>query len=144
MGQIIGGLNNALGQVRTDDENQRQGMASFHEQLVDVHRKRGILEQEATRLNQFEISGLKERCRKLEHESIKSDQKWQNVHQQLQKIPELDRELRTSCQEIAKLKRKLAERDGSPGANAQQVIEKMAQKEKRLKEAGIDRAIRTA
>ena len=69
MGQITGGLNNAFGQVRTDAQNQRQGMASFHEQLVDVHRKLGILEKEATRLNQAEIAGLKERCKKIEHES---------------------------------------------------------------------------
>ena len=52
MGQITGGLNNVFGQVRTDAQNQRQGMASFHEQLVDVHRKLGILENEATRLQQ--------------------------------------------------------------------------------------------
>ena len=137
MGQIIGGLNNAFGQVRTDAQNQRQGMTSLHEQLVDVHRKLGILEQEATRLNQVEISGLKERCRKLEHESIKSDRKWQNVHEQLQKIPGLERELRTSNQKIANLERKLAERDGSPRANPPQLVEKVALMEKRLKEAGI-------
>ena len=65
MGQITGGLNNAFGQVRTDAQNQRQGMASFHEQLVDVHRKLGILEKEATRLQQAEVGGLKERCKKL-------------------------------------------------------------------------------
>ena len=43
MGQITGGVNNAFGQVRADAQNQHQGMASFHEQLVDVHRKLGIL-----------------------------------------------------------------------------------------------------
>ena len=59
MGQIIGGVNNAFGQVRTDAQNQRQGMASVHEQLVDVHRKLGILEKEATRLQQAEIASLK-------------------------------------------------------------------------------------
>ena len=30
-----------------DAQNQRQGMASFHEQLADVHRKSGISEREA-------------------------------------------------------------------------------------------------
>ena len=94
MGQITGGLSNAFGQVRTDAQNQRQGMASFHEQLVDVHRKLGILENEATRLQQGEIGGLKERCRKIEQESVRTDRKWQSVHEQLQKIPELERELR--------------------------------------------------
>ena len=108
MGQIAGGLNNAFGQVRTDAQNQRQGMASFHEQLVDVHRKLGILEKEATRLQQAEIGGLKERCRKIEQ--------WQSVHEQLQKIPELEQELRASSQRIANLERKLTERDGSPSS----------------------------
>ena len=85
MGQTTGGLNNAFGQVRTDAQNQRQGMASFREQLVDVHRKLEILEKEATRLQQAEIGGLKERCRKIEHESVRVDRKWQSVHEQLQK-----------------------------------------------------------
>ena len=62
---------------------------------------------------------------------------WQSVHEQLQKIPELERELRTSNQKIVNLERKLSERDGSPRANAQQPVEKMALMEKRLKEAGI-------
>ena len=106
MGQIIGGVNNAFGQVRTDAQNQRQGMASFHEQMVDVHRKLGILEKEATRLQQAEIGALKERCRKIEHESVRLDRKWPNVHEQLQKIPELERELRAS------------KRDGSPRASS--------------------------
>ena len=88
-------------------------MEAFHEQSVDVHRKLGILEQEATKLQQTEIGGLKERCRKFEHESIKLDRKWQNVHEQLQKIPELERELRASNQKIANLERKLAEREQS-------------------------------
>ena len=52
MGQITGGLKNVFGQERTDAQNQSQGMALFHEQLVDVHRKLGILEKEATRLPQ--------------------------------------------------------------------------------------------
>ena len=137
MGQITGGLNNAFGQVRTDAQNQRQGMASFHEQLVDVHRKLGILEKEATRMQQAEIGGLKERCRKIEQESVRTDRKWQSVHEQLQKIPELERELRASNQKIANLERKLTERDGSPRANSQQLVEKVALMEKRLKEAGI-------
>ena len=98
-------------------------MTSFHEQLVDVHRKLGILEQEATRLQQAEIGGLKERCKKIEHESVGLDRKWPNVHEQLQKIPELERELRASNQKIATLERKLAERDGSPRASSQQLVE---------------------
>ena len=77
-----------------------------HEQLVDVHRKLGILENEATRLQQAEIGGLKERCRKIEQESVRTDRKWQSVHEQLQKIPELERELRASNQKIANLERK--------------------------------------
>ena len=101
MGQITGGLNNVFGQVRTDAQNQSQGMTLFHEQLVDVHRKLGILEKEATRLHQGEIGGLKERCRKIEQESVRTDRKWQSVHEQLQKIPELERELRASNQGIA-------------------------------------------
>ena len=60
-----------------------------------------------------------------------------NVHEQLQKIPELERELRASNQKIANLERKLAERDGSPKINSQQSVEKVALMEKRLKEAGI-------
>ena len=126
MGQITSGENNAFGQVRADAQNQHQGMASFHEQLVDVHRKLGILEQEATRLQQAEIGGLKERCRQIEHESVRLDRKWPNVHEQLQKIPELERELRASNQKIANLERKLAERDGSPRATSQQLVEKVA------------------
>ena len=114
MGQITGGLNNVFGQVRKDAQNQSQGMALFHEQLVDVHRKLGILEKEATRLHQGEIGGLKERCRKIEQESVRTDRKWQNVSEQLQKIPELERELRASNQRIAVLERKLTERDDSP------------------------------
>ena len=81
MGQIIGGLNNAFGQVRTDAQNQCQGMASFHEQMVDVHRKLGILDQEATRLHQAEIGGLKERCKKIEHETVRSERKRPQVHE---------------------------------------------------------------
>ena len=95
----------------------------------------GILE--ATRLQQAEIGGLKERCKKIEHESVRMDRKWPSVHEQLQKIPELERELRASNQKIANLERKLAERDGSPRANSQQSMEKVALMEKRLKEAGI-------
>ena len=64
MGQIAGGLNNAFGQVRTDAQNQSQGMASFHEQLINVHRKLEILEKETTRLNQAEIGDLKSVARK--------------------------------------------------------------------------------
>ena len=103
-----------------------RGMASFHEQMVDVHRilKLGILEKEATRLQQAEIGALKERCRKIEHESVRLDRKWPNVHEQLQKIPELERELRASNQKIANLERKLAERDGSPRASSQHLVEK--------------------
>ena len=112
-------------------------MASFHEQLVDVNRKLGILEKEATRLQQAEIGGLKERCKKIEHESVRMDRKWPSVHEQLQKIPELERELRASDQKIANLERKLAERDGSPRANSSQLVEKVALMEKRLKEAGV-------
>ena len=137
MGQITGGLNNVFGQVRTDAKNQRQGMASFHEQLVDVHRKLGILEKEATRMHQAELGGPKERCKKIEQESARTDRKWQSVHEQLQKIPELERELRASNQKIANLERKLTERDGSPRANSQKLAEKVALMEKRLKEAGI-------
>ena len=140
MGQITGGLNNVFGQVRTDAQNQSQGMALFHEQLIDVHRKLGILEKEATRLHQGEIGGLKERCRKIEQESVRTDRKWQNVHEQLQKIPELERELRASNQRIAALERKLTERDNSPSSPRvlpQQLVEKLAIMEKRLKEAGI-------
>ena len=94
MGQITGGLNGAFGQVRTDAQNQRQGMASLNERLVDVHRKLGILEKEATRLQQAEIGALKDRCKKIEQESVRTDRKWQSVHEQLQKISELERELR--------------------------------------------------
>ena len=105
-------------------------MTLFHEQLVDVHRKLGILEKEATRLHQGEIGGLKECCRKIEQESVRTDRKWQSVHEQLQKIPELERELRASNQRIAILERKLTERDNSPGSPLMLM-------EKRLKEAGI-------
>ena len=87
IGQITGGLNNVFGQVRKDAQNQSQGMALFHEQLIDVHRKLGILEKEATRLHQAEIGGLKERCRKIEQESVRTDRKWQSVQKQLQKAP---------------------------------------------------------
>ena len=114
IGQITGGLNYVYGQVRTDAQNQSQGMALFHEQLVDVHRKLGILEKEVARLDQSEIGDLKERCRKIEQESVRTDRKWQSVHEQLQKIPELERELRASNQRIAVLERKLTERDISP------------------------------
>ena len=58
-------------------------------------------------------------------------------HEQLQKIPELERELRASNQKIANLERKLTERDASPRANSQQSVEKVASMEKRLKETGI-------
>ena len=60
--------------------------------------------------------------------------------EQLQKIPELERELRASNQRIANLERKLTERDGSPSSprtHSQQSVEKVALMEKRLKEAGI-------
>ena len=56
---------------------------------------------------------------------------------QLEKIPELERELRASNQKIAALEQKLAERDGSPRASSQQLVEKVALMEKRLKEAGL-------
>ena len=137
MGQITSGVNNAFGQVRTDAQNQQQGMASLHQQLVDVHRKLGILENEATRLQQAEIGGLKERCKKIEHESVRMERKWPNVHEQLEKIPKLERELRASNQKIATLERRLAERDGSPRGSSQQLVEKVALMEKRLKEAGL-------
>ena len=57
--------------------------ASMCQQLVDVHRRIGILETEANRLQQSEIGALKECCRKIE-----------------QKIPELERELRASKEKI--------------------------------------------
>ena len=136
MGEITGGLNDVFGQVRIDAHNQSQGMALFHEQLVDVHRKLGISEKEATRLHQGEIGGLKERCRKIEQESVRTDRKWQNVHEQLQKIPELERELRASNQKIAALERKLTERDNFPvdtdHASHQQIIQAQAQHLQRL------------
>ena len=71
-------------------------------------------------MQQAEIGGLKERRRKMEQEGARTDRKWQSVHEQLQKIPELERELRASNQKIANLERKLTERDGSPRANSQQ------------------------
>ena len=74
MGQITGGLKNVFWQVRTDAQNQTQGMALFHEQFVDVHRKLGILEKEAIRLHQGEIGGLKKRCMKIEQESVQTDE----------------------------------------------------------------------
>ena len=89
-----------LGKVRTDAQNQQQGMASLHQQLVDVHRKLGILDMEATRLQQAEIGGLKERCKKFEQECVRMERKWPRVHEQLEKIPELERELRASNQKI--------------------------------------------
>ena len=98
------------------------------------------LEKEATRLHQGEIGGLKERCRKIEQEGVRTDRKWQSVHEQLQKIPELERELRASNQRIANLERKLTEQDNfpsSPRTHSQQLVEKVALMEKRLKEAGI-------
>ena len=49
----------------------------------------------------------------------------------------MERELRASNQKVANLERKLAERDGSPSATSQQLVEKVALMEKRLKEAGI-------
>ena len=118
-------------------------MASFHEQLVDVHRKLGILENEATRLQQAEIGGLKERCRKIEQESVRTDRKWQSVHEQLQ-IPELERELRASNQKIANLEWKLTERDGSPRANSQQYGESGINGETAEGGRHLHSAIRTA
>ena len=41
---------------------------------------------------------IEERCKKIEQESVRTDRKWQSVHEQLQKIPELERELRASNQ----------------------------------------------
>ena len=79
-----------------------------------------------------------ERCRKIEPKSVR-DRKRQSVHEQLQKIPELERELRAR---IANLERKLTERGSSPflRTNSQQLEEKVPLMEKRLKEAGISTA----
>ena len=76
MGQISSGVNNAFGQVRTDAQNHQEGMASLYQHLADVNLKLGILENEETRLQQSEIGGLKERCKKIEHEGVRMERKW--------------------------------------------------------------------
>ena len=69
---------------QTDAQNQRQGMASFHEQLSMF-----IENWEMRQLGSNRVK-LKELCRKIAQESVRTDRKWQSVHEQLQKVPELD------------------------------------------------------
>ena len=137
MGQIINGLNETFGQVRTDAQNQQQGIVNMHQQLGDAQRRIGLLEIEANRLQTAEIGALKERCKKIEHEQVKSDRKWPQFHEQLDRIPKLERELRASNERIELLERKLIERDHSPRNASQPLMEKVALMEKRLKEAGL-------
>ena len=54
MGHITKGLSDALGQVRMDAQNQHQGVATMHQQMVEVERSIGILETEALRLQTAE------------------------------------------------------------------------------------------
>ena len=83
------------------------------------------------------IGALKERCKKIEHEQLKSDRKWPQFNKQLEGIPKLERELRASNERIESLERKLLERDHSPQNASQPLMEKVALIEKRLKEAGL-------
>ena len=86
---------------------RKQGMATMHQQVVEVQRRIGILETEAHRLQTAEIGTLKERCKKIELENVTSGRKWPVVHEQLQRIPELERELRAYKERIDILERKL-------------------------------------
>ena len=137
MGQIVNGLNDTFGHVRTDAQNQQQGIVTMYQQLGDAQRRIGILETEANRLQTAEIGALKERCKKIEHEQLKSDRKWPQFNEQLEGIPKLERELRASNERIELLERKLLERDHSPRNASQPLMEKVALIEKRLKEAGL-------
>ena len=137
MGQIIGGINNTFGQVRTDAQNQHQGIVTIHQQLVDAQRRIGLLETEANRLQNAEIGALKEKCKKIEHEQLKSGQKLPQFNEQLDRIPKFERELQASNERIALLERKLLEKDQSPSNASQPMMEKVALIEKRLKDAGL-------
>ena len=76
-------------------------------------RRIGILETEANRLQTAEIGALKERCRKIEHEQLKSDRKWPQFMNNWIVSPKLELELRSSNERIEFLERKLNERDYS-------------------------------
>ena len=54
MGQIVNGLNDTFGHVRTDAQNQQQGIVTIHQQLGDAQRRIGLLETEANRLQTAE------------------------------------------------------------------------------------------
>ena len=137
MRQIVNGLNDKFGQVRTDAQNQQQGIVTIYQQLGDAQRRIGLLETEANRLQTAEIGALKERCKKIEHEQLKSDRKWPQFNEQLDRIQKLERELRSSNERIELLERKLLERDHSPRNASQPLMEKVALMEKRLREAGL-------
>ena len=137
MGHITKGLNDAFGQVRMDAQNQHQGMATLHQQMIEVQRRMGILENEAHRLQTAEIGALKERCKKIEEENVTSGRKWPVVHEQLQKFPELEREVRAQKERTDGLERKLQEGNVPAQIDSQKLMEKVVIMERRLQEAGL-------
>ena len=92
MGQIVNGLNGTFGEVRTDAQNQQQGIVTICQHLGDAQRRIGLLETEANRLQTAEIGALKEQCKKIEHEQLKSDRKLPQFNEQLDRIPKLEGE----------------------------------------------------
>ena len=109
MGNITTGLNHAFGEIRVDAQNQHQGVTMISQQLLEIQRRLGTLETEANRTQLAEISALKERCKKMEVENVTAGRTWPVVHEKLEKIPELERELRASKERIEKLEQEARE-----------------------------------
>ena len=122
-GQIVNGLNGTFGQVRT-----QQGIVTIHQQLGDAQRRIGFLETEANRLQTAEIGALKERCKEIENEQLKSNRKLPQFNEQLDKNTNERTEL---------LERKLLKRDHSPRNASQPLMEKVALMKKKSREGGL-------
>ena len=122
--EIVHGNNDSIEHIIAEVQRIKQAMGHITNGLNDA-------------FGQVRTDAQNHRCKKIEVESVKSERKWPAIHEQLQKIPELERELRASKEKIEALERKLVERDGSPRANSQQLVEKVALMDKRLKEGGL-------
>ena len=114
------------------------GIAMVSQQSLELQNGINGLEAEAHRIQSIEISALKGRCKRMEVENAAAGRKWPVSHENLEKIPELERELRTAREKIEKLERECREQRETANATAQKLKENVGFREARLQEAGMN------
>ena len=58
------------------------------------------LETEANRIKTTEIGAIKEWCQKIEVENLNAGRCWPRINEELEKIPELERQVRVSKEKL--------------------------------------------